>query len=134
MENVEISGKRRMQIFVTGLLPLISLCAILGMASAYEFDLVTVFTKVERRDAANYVIVTKVLGVPISSRPATKADLREDDVLITTVKIVVLCVSGAVVSMALAMCFVSITGRPKKILQWFDRKLGSVQWSGQRQR
>jgi hypothetical protein len=132
MEPVEINGKRRMQIFATGLLPLISLCALLGMASAYGFDLFSAFTKVEHRDATNYVMVTKVFGLPVSTRPATPADLKEDDVLMTLIKIVVLCGSGVALGLALAMCFASITGQPRKMLEWFDRKLGSVRRSGQR--
>lgn len=134
MENGEITGKRRMQILATGLLPLIALGAILGMASAYGLNLLTFFTNVERRDAANYVVVTKVLGLAVSSRPATEADLRKDDASMMAVKIAVLCVLVPVSIVAISMCFASITGRPRKMLQWFDQKLGSVQWSSQRQR
>jgi hypothetical protein len=134
MEQVEVAGKRRMQILATGLLPLIALGAILGMASAYGMNLFTVFTTAERRDGANYVMVTKVFGLPVNSRPATQADLIRHDASMTAVKIAVLGVSGAVFIVAIAMCFASITGRPRTLLLWFHEKLGTVQWSSQRLR
>lgn len=132
MEHVEVSGKRRMQILATGLLPLIALVAILGMASAHGLDILRVFTTIDKRDAANHVVVTKVFGVPVASRPATQRDLNREDSVAGIIKIVVLLVSAVITAVAFLMCFSSVTGRPRKLLVWFDAKLGSVQWSGQK--
>lgn len=132
MPDHVVSTKRRLQIAATGLMPLVALCAILGMASAYGFNLITFFTKVERHDASNFIVVTKVLGMTVNSRPATKADLVEDDAKTVLMKSAVLCFSGLVLLLALSMCFAALVGRPLKVLVWFDQKLGSVQWSHNR--
>ena len=127
-----ITPKRRAQIFATGLIPLLVLYFILAMASRFGLDLVSFFTHVEKRDAANYEVVTKVLGVPIKSRPATQEDIAKDDEAATIVKIVVLVGSSLIIAVSFLMCYASVTGRPTGALRWFDQKLGSVRWSWQR--
>ena len=122
--------KRRIQIFATGIVPLLVLWLFLSMASAYGLDVFKAFTTFEKRDASNYVVVTKVLGVAIASRPATQTELTTDDTASGIVRIAILSVSVVVAAVAFLMCFTSVVGRPKKLLFWFDRKLGSVQWSG----
>ncbi len=129
MENHQISGKRRAQIFGTGLAPLLVLGVILAMASQFGLDVVSLFTQVEKRDASNYVVVTKVLGIPVHSRPATQSDLIEEDSVMRVVKIAVLIGSFVVLSGSILMCYAAITGKPSGLLHWFDRKLGSVRTS-----
>jgi len=122
----EITFKRRVQIFLTGLAPLLTLVVILAMASRFGLDIVSLFTSVDKRDAANYVIVTKVLGVVVHSRPATAADLAGEDAVMHVVKIVVLVVSAVIFSGSLLMCYAALTGKPKSVLRWSSRQLGSV--------
>ena len=126
MQELHISGKRRVQIFATGMAPLLVLCVILAMASQFGLNVVSLFTQVEKRDAAHYVVVTKVFGVPVSSRPATAADLAEEDTVMRGVKIVVLAGSFGVLCGSALMCYSAATGKPRNILAWFDQKLGSV--------
>ena len=125
MQESHISGKRRAQIFATGVAPLIVLCVILAMASQFGLDVFSFFTHVDKRDAANYVVVTKVFGVAVSSRPATAADLAEEDTVMRVVKIAVLAGSFVVLSGSILMCYAAITEKPRNILLWFDQKLGT---------
>jgi hypothetical protein len=99
------------------------------MASQFDLDLFSFFTQVEKRDASNYVVVTKVFGVPVSSRPATAADLAEEDAVMRVIKIAVLVGSLAILSGSVLMCYSAITGKPHRILAWFDQKLGTVRTS-----
>lgn len=126
MQDTTITTKRRAKLFMTGLAPLLTLCVILAMAAQNGLDVVSLFAKVEKRDAANYVVVTKLFGVPVSSRPATQADLVEEDTVMRVVKIAVLVGSFIILSGSLLMCYASITGKPRSVLIWVDRKLGSV--------
>jgi hypothetical protein len=118
-----LTAKRRLQIFATGITPLLVLAIILAMASKFGLDIVSLFAQVEKRDAANYVVETKVLGVVISSRPATAADLAEEDAIMRVVKVVVLVGSFAVITGSLVMCYTAIMQRPRSMLVWFDQKL-----------
>jgi hypothetical protein len=127
MKETDLSAKRRVQIFMTGIAPLMALCAILFMAAKFDLNIIDLFTKVEQRDAKNFVVVTKVFGVALSSRPATPADLAEEDAVMRTVKIAVLVGSAVVIGGSMLMCVSAATGRPQKALRWFDRKLGSAQ-------
>ena len=126
MQEPIISGKRRAQIFATGLAPLVVLCVILAMASQFGLDVFSFLTQVEKRDAGNYVIVTKVFGVRVSSRAATTADLAEDDAVMRAEKIAVIAGSLVIVCGSVLMCYSAITGKPRRVLAWFDQKLGSV--------
>jgi hypothetical protein len=129
MQELLISGKRRAQIFATGIAPLAVLCVILAMASQFGLDVFSFFTQVEKRDASNYVVVTKVFGLSVSSRPATAADLAEEDAVMRVVTIAVLVGSLVILSGSALMCYSAITGKPRRILVWFDQKLGSVRTS-----
>jgi hypothetical protein len=126
MEATLITTKRRVQIFMTGVAPLLVLGIILAMAAQFGLDVVSLFTKVDKRDAANYVVVTKVFGVTVNSRPATQADLVEEDSVMRIVKIAVLVGSFIIISGSLLMCYASVTGKPPSVLSWCDRQLGSV--------
>ena len=112
---------------MTGLMPILVLCAILGMAAKCGFDVVDFFTTVEQRDARNYVVVTKVFGLPVHSRPATPSDLNKEEAIDTTMKVTLLGGSFLILGGSLLMCFSALTKRPRKALLWFDRKLGSAQ-------
>jgi hypothetical protein len=126
MQHTSITTKRRLQIFMTALAPLLTLCVILAAAGHHGLDVVSLFTEVEKRDAANYVVVTKVFGLVVSSRPAAQADLMEEDAVMLVVKIAVLIGSTIILSGSLLMCYAAVMGKPRSFLQWCDRKLGSV--------
>lgn len=129
MQASHVSGKRRARILATGAAPLLVLGVILTMAAQFGLDVFSFFAHVEQRDAAPYVVVTKIFGAPVASRPATAADLAGEDAVVRVAKLAVLAGSVLVLCGSILMCHVAITGKPRRVLVWFDQKLGSVRTS-----
>src|SRR5262245_44096595 len=101
----KITGQRRVKIFAVGFAPIVVLVIILITAAQFGLNVLSFMTSVESRNARDYVVRTKILGITLAERPATQADITEEDKIVRVVKGVVLVAAIATVGGCLVMCY-----------------------------
>jgi hypothetical protein len=122
MENISV--RQRVKVASVGLLPIFTIVGFLFAANFLGFPFFRILTERVNPDPSGFRIATKVLGIEVSSRPATAADLKihqgVDRFFVWGATIFI----AAAGTLGLLMLFAAIRPKPNYLLQWASKRLG----------